>query len=63
MPNAVPTAVLSMAGQSIWIDNITRAILGGTLQKHIADWSVVGPTPNQKIFAKTIAGRQDYDAQ
>ncbi|MFM8639590.1 MAG: transaldolase [Planctomycetota bacterium] len=63
MPNAVPTAVLSMAGQSIWIDNITRAMLGGALQKYIAEWSVVGLTSNPTIFAKAIAGSKDYDAQ
>ncbi len=63
MPNAVPTAVLSMAGQSIWIDNITRAMLGGQLQRYIAEWSVVGLTSNPTIFAKAIAGSTDYDAQ
>jgi transaldolase len=63
MPNAVPTAVLSMAGQSIWVDNITRAMLGGTLQRYIAEWSVVGLTSNPTIFAKAIAGSADYDAQ
>ena len=63
MPNAVPTAVLSMAGQSIWIDNITRAMLGGQLQRFIAEWSVVGLTSNPTIFAKAIAGSKDYDAQ
>jgi len=63
MPNAVPTAVLSMAGQSIWIDNITRAMLGGQLQRYIAEWSVVGLTSNPTIFAKAIAASKDYDAQ
>jgi transaldolase len=63
MTNAVPTAVLSMAGQSIWVDNITRAMLGGTLQRYIAEWSVVGLTSNPTIFAKAIAGSTDYDAQ
>ena len=36
---AVPTAVLAMTGQSIWVDNITRAMLGGQLQEYIAKWS------------------------
>ena len=62
MPNAVPTAVLSMAGQSIWIDNITRAMLGGQLQRYIAEWSVVGLTSNPTIFAGAIGGSQAYDA-
>jgi len=63
MPNTVPTAVLSMTGQSIWLDNITRAMLGGQLQKYIAEWSVVGLTSNPTIFAKAISGSKDYDAQ
>ena len=58
-----PTAVLSMTGQSIWLDNITRAMLGGQLQRYIAEWSVVGLTSNPTIFAKAIAGSKDYDAQ
>ncbi|MFO0963499.1 MAG: transaldolase [Phycisphaerales bacterium] len=58
----VPTALLSMAGQSIWVDNITRPMLDGPLQKLIAQWSVVGLTSNPTIFAKAIAGSADYDA-
>jgi hypothetical protein len=63
MTNAVPTAVLAMTGQSIWVDNITRAMLGGQLQRYIAEWSVVGLTSNPTIFAKAIAGSKDYDGQ
>ncbi len=59
----VPTAVLSMAGQSIWVDNITRTMLQGQLQSYIAGWSVVGLTSNPTIFAKAIAGSTAYDAQ
>jgi transaldolase len=57
------TALLSMCGQSLWIDNITRAMLGGQLQTYIAQWSVVGLTSNPTIFAKAIKGSGDYDAQ
>ena len=63
MNAAIPTAILSMAGQSIWVDNITRAMLRGTLQRYVAEWSVVGLTSNPTIFAKAIAGSSDYDAQ
>ncbi len=63
MTIAVPTAVLAMTGQSIWVDNITRAMLGGQLQRYIAEWSVVGLTSNPTIFAKAIAGSKDYDGQ
>lgn len=57
------TALLSMCGQSLWIDNITRAMLGGQLQAYIAHWSVVGLTSNPTIFAKAVKGSADYDAQ
>lgn len=63
MANTIPTAVLAMTGQSIWVDNITRAMLGGQLQEYIARWSVVGLTSNPTIFAKAIAGSNDYDLQ
>ncbi len=52
-----------MCGQSIWIDNITRAMLGGQLQTYIQQWSVVGLTSNPTIFAKAVKGSKDYDAQ
>lgn len=57
------TALLSMCGQSVWIDNITRAMLNGQLQTYIAQWSVVGLTSNPTIFSKAIRGSADYDAQ
>jgi transaldolase len=57
------TALLSMCGQSLWIDNITRAMLGGQLQEYIAKWSVVGLTSNPTIFAKAVKGSKDYDSQ
>lgn len=57
------TALLSMCGQSLWIDNITRSMLGGQLQEYIAKWNVVGLTSNPTIFAKAVKGSKDYDAQ
>ncbi|MFO0782459.1 MAG: transaldolase [Phycisphaerales bacterium] len=62
-PSARATAILSMCGQSIWVDNITRAMLNGTLQTYIQQWSVVGLTSNPTIFSKAIKGSADYDAQ
>ena len=51
-------------GQSLWVDNITRAMLdAGTLQGYIADLSVTGLTSNPTIFQKAISGGSDYDAQ
>lgn len=51
-------------GQSLWVDNITRAMLDdGTLEKYIADLSVTGLTSNPSIFEKAIGGGHDYDQQ
>lgn len=58
------TAALSMAGQSIWVDNITRRMLdSGTLERYIRELSVVGLTSNPTIFEKAVTGSADYDAQ
>lgn len=51
-------------GQSLWVDNITRAMLDdGTLERYIAEFSVTGLTSNPTIFDKAISGGSDYDAQ
>ncbi|MDR0344571.1 MAG: transaldolase [Nocardiopsaceae bacterium] len=58
-----PTRALHEAGQSIWLDNITRALLDkGTLDRYIAEYSVTGLTSNPTIFDKAIEGGHDYDA-
>ena len=58
------TALLSIAGQSIWVDNITRSMLQtGQLKKYIDSYSVVGLTSNPTIFEKAITGSNDYDPQ
>ena len=52
---------LSTLGQSIWYDNIRRALLDhGDLQALI-DTGVTGVTSNPSIFEKAIAGSADYD--
>ncbi len=57
------TAQLHALGQSLWLDNITRALLdSGTLARYIADWSVTGLTSNPTIFCNAIKGSNDYDA-
>jgi hypothetical protein len=51
------------AGQSIWIDNITRSLLGsGTLNHYIDELSVTGLTSNPTIFDHAIKNSTDYDA-
>jgi transaldolase len=54
--------VLHDAGQSLWLDNITRALLtSGTLARYIADLAVTGLTSNPTIFDVAITGSADYD--
>jgi transaldolase len=58
------TAKLNQIGQSLWLDNITRTMLGdGTLQGYIDELSVTGLTSNPTIFDKAISGGDAYDAQ
>ncbi len=52
------------AGQSLWLDNITRELVAsGKLASYIADAAVTGLTSNPSIFDKAISGGKDYDAQ
>ena len=56
------TQRLHDAGQSIWLDNITRALLGsGGLQRYINELSVTGLTSNPTIFEHAIKNSTDYD--
>ena len=58
------TTALTQAGQSIWLDNITRDLItSGTLAGYIADLSVSGITSNPTIFEKAITKGSAYDAQ
>jgi transaldolase/glucose-6-phosphate isomerase len=51
-------------GQSIWYDNIRRAMLtGGDLKKKIEEDDLRGVTSNPTIFEKAITGSGDYDEQ
>jgi transaldolase len=55
---------LTEAGQSIWIDNITRDLLDdGTIASYIAELSVTGLTSNPSIFDKAVRGSSAYDDQ
>src|ERR1044072_4229739 len=58
-----PTQALSRAGQSIWLDNITRDLLtSGTLQRYIDELSVTGLTSTPTIFDQAIKKGTAYDA-
>ncbi len=49
-------------GQSIWYDNISRAVLrGGALARMVAEDGIAGVTSNPTIFMKAIAEGGDYD--
>ena len=59
-----PTAQLSAAGVSIWLDDLSRErINSGGLDKLIAERNVVGVTTNPTIFASALAKGEAYDAQ
>jgi transaldolase len=59
-----PTQQLHDIGQSLWLDNITRTMLGdGTLKGYIDELSVTGLTSNPTIFDKAISGGDAYDEQ
>jgi len=52
------------AGQSLWLDNITRGLVSsGTLARYIADLAVTGLTSNPTIFDKAMTGSADHDEQ
>ncbi len=58
------TKNLAGAGQSIWLDNITRDLVtSGTLARYVDELAVTGLTSNPTIFEKAITKGQAYDAQ
>jgi transaldolase len=57
-----PTQKLHDAGQSIWLDNITRDLLdSGTLARYIDELSVTGLTSNPTIFDNAFLTTDAYD--
>jgi transaldolase len=58
------TQKLHEAGQSLWLDNITRRLLtSGTLRRYIDEFSITGLTSNPTIFDHAIKNGADYDAE
>jgi transaldolase len=56
------TRQLSALGQSLWLDNISRALLeDGTLARYIEERSITGLTSNPTIFDKAIGQTSAYD--
>lgn len=53
---------LARLGQSLWYDNISKALLDSGEFKRLIDAGILGMTSNPTIFEKAIAGSSDYDA-
>jgi len=52
---------LQLLGQSIWYDNIRRALIeDGTLMDYIERREILGVTSNPSIFKKAVAESDDY---
>ena len=59
-----PLADLSLAGVSIWLDDLSRVRLtSGSLRDEVAHRHIVGVTTNPTIFAKSVSAGDAYDAQ
>lgn len=59
-----PLVEVMKLGQSIWYDNIRRAMLvSGDLRQKIEEDDLRGVTSNPTIFEKAITGSTDYDEQ
>ena len=57
------TQKLHDAGQSLWLDNITRNLLtSGGLRRYINELFSHGLTSNPTIFDNAIKSGSDYDA-
>jgi len=50
-------------GQSIWLDNMSRALLRSGDLAALRDQGITGVTSNPTIFEKAIGGSTDYDDQ
>ncbi len=56
------TLKLREAGQSLWLDNITRDLVTtGTLQRYIDELGITGLTSNPTIFEQAIRNSSAYD--
>ncbi len=59
-----PTQQVRDAGQSIWLDNITRdAVNDGTIAGYVRDLNLTGLTSNPTIFDQALGSGDAYDEQ
>ncbi|MET1052010.1 MAG: transaldolase [Mycetocola sp.] len=64
MTESTPTAQLSAAGVSIWLDDLSRGRMdSGSLQELIDTRNVVGVTTNPTIFAGALSNGESYAEQ
>jgi transaldolase len=64
MTENTPTAQLSAAGVSIWLDDLSRGRMdSGSLQQLIDTRNVVGVTTNPTIFAGALSNGESYATQ
>ena len=64
MTETTPTAQLSNAGVSIWLDDLSRGRMdSGSLQELIDTRNVVGVTTNPTIFAGALSNGESYAEQ
>lgn len=57
-----PLHQLQALGQSVWYDNLRRALLdSGELARYLDDYAVSGVTSNPTIFEHAITGSDEYD--
>ena len=50
-------------GQSVWFDNISRALIKSGRVKELIDLGVSGMTSNPTIFDRAVSSSSDYDEQ
>jgi len=54
---------LARLGQSMWYDNVNRAVMDSGEFQALIDAGILGVTSNPTIFEKAIAGGSAYDAE
>ena len=60
-PTANSLQALRRLGQSVWYDNMFRALIGSGELQRLIDSGVTGLTSNPTIFEKAVSSGDDYD--
>lgn len=63
MPRNKYLAALNLAGQAVWLDNLSRELLRTGELKELIGQGVEGLTSNPTIFKKAIADTANYDSE